>query len=94
MTQRRSVHAQIIGRVQGVGYRAWLAEEAAAQELTGWVRNRHDGTVEAVLQGAPDNVAKVLSRCEQGPLMAEVDRIEILAQPVEFFQDFQVRATV
>lgn len=68
--------ARIYGRVQGVGYRYWAASRAEELELRGYVRNLTDGTVEALLIGAPHNVARMLALCSDGPLDAEVDRVE------------------
>ncbi len=71
----RSVHVAIIGRVQGVGYRAWVEAEAATLGLGGWVRNRRDGSVEAVFAGESDAVEEMLQRCRAGPPAARVDDI-------------------
>ncbi|MGO3934811.1 acylphosphatase [Rhodopseudomonas pseudopalustris] len=65
----------IHGRVQGVGYRAWLAMTAEAQGLEGWVRNRRDGNVEALLAGRETVVAEMISRCRTGPSAAHVDEV-------------------
>ena len=65
----------IRGRVQGVGYRAWVAEQAIAAGLAGWVRNRRDGSVEAVLAGAPEAVMAMTAACRRGPAGARVDNI-------------------
>ncbi len=67
---------RIAGRVQGVGYRDWLVEEARAHGLAGWVRNRRDGTVEALLAGDLPGVQAVLLACRRGPPAARVDSIE------------------
>ena len=70
------------GRVQGVGFRDWLVERAGALGLDGWVRNRGDGTVEALLYGEPDAVEEMLRACRRGPLLARVTEIdEHLAEP-------------
>jgi acylphosphatase len=66
----------IAGRVQGVGYRDWLVREATRHGLAGWVRNRADGTVEALLAGEEDAVQAVLMACRRGPPLARVERIE------------------
>jgi acylphosphatase len=63
---------RVTGRVQGVGYRAWAAETAAALRLAGWVRNRSDGSVEALVAGAADDVAAFLAACRKGPRAAVV----------------------
>ncbi len=66
MDTRRTVHIFIRGLVQGVFYRAWLEATAQAFGVTGWVRNRRDGSVEAVLQGPSGKVTDMLRRCEEG----------------------------
>jgi acylphosphatase len=73
MKARRVV---ISGRVQGVGYRDWLAAEAQATGVDGWVRNRPDGTVEALFYGETDVVEELLRACRRGPRDAVVSRIE------------------
>lgn len=69
-------HVSIRGRVQGVGYRAWTADEGRRRGLEGWVRNRRDGSVEAVLSGAEDVVADMLAACRRGPSSARVDAVD------------------
>lgn len=76
MTNRLCVHATIHGTVQGVGYRSWTEKEATARGLTGWVRNRTDGTVEAVFCGDEPQVEAMLKACEDGPLRAQVTKVE------------------
>ncbi len=66
----------ISGRVQGVGYRAWLGRKARAVRLVGEVRNRDDGRVEAILQGPLEAVDLIISRCRRGPLLARVSNLE------------------
>ena len=70
---RRVVHLTLRGRVQGIGYRAWCAHEARGRGLSGWVRNRHGGAVEAVLAGPADAVAAMVEACRAGPPGARVD---------------------
>ena len=65
----------IRGRVQGVGYRAWVARTADDLGLAGWVRNRRDGSVEALFAGSPDVVADMVARCHRGPSSARVDAV-------------------
>jgi acylphosphatase len=65
----------IRGRVQGVGYRAWLEHQARRVGLQGWVRNRRDGNVEAVFDGAEDIVARIIVSCRNGPPSARVDDV-------------------
>ena len=68
-------HLRIEGRVQGVGYRAWMVREARRLGLSGWVRNRPDGSVEAVIAGPEPAVRALLTACRRGPIAARVDRI-------------------
>jgi acylphosphatase len=69
-------HIIVRGKVQGVGYRAWLEGEAVARGLAGWARNRRDGTVEAVLSGSEADVAALITKCQHGPGMARVTGID------------------
>lgn len=80
---RDIVHVRIHGRVQGVGYRAWVADEASARDLEGFVRNRRDGTVEAVFAGAAQVVAGMIDACRRGPPAAAVGRIDEAAASAE-----------
>ena len=89
----RTVHLRIEGRVQGVGYRAFVEMRAAALGLSGWVRNRRDGSVEAVVQGPPATVDDMLDACRRGPPGSRVDRVEIIGEGVGCFDDFEVRPT-
>jgi len=70
---------RISGRVQGVGYRDALRRKALAWGLAGWVRNRLDGTVEAVLQGDARSVEDVIAWARRGPPAARVDRVDAQA---------------
>lgn len=69
-------HIIVRGKVQGVGYRAWIEGEAGARKLAGWARNRRDGTVEAVLSGPQDAVTALIAKCQHGPGMARVTAID------------------
>jgi acylphosphatase len=73
---------RIEGRVQGVGFRDWILREAERLGLQGWVRNRRDGSVEALVAGQEAAVQSLLTACRRGPALARVDRItETLAEP-------------
>jgi acylphosphatase len=74
---RRRVRVLISGRVQNVFFRANLAETAREHGLAGWVRNRPDGRVEAVLEGEPGAVEAALQWSRQGPPRARVDAVEV-----------------
>ena len=65
----------IRGRVQGVGYRAWVEHRARAHSPEGWVRNRRDGSVEALFAGPADAVADMVEHCWRGPSSARVDAV-------------------
>lgn len=69
------LHIVISGFVQGVGYRQWLRGRALAAGVTGWVRNRADGTVEAVLSGPSESVEALVTEAMRGPRGARVDDI-------------------
>ena len=71
----RTVHVRIEGRVQGVGYRAFVEHNALALGLEGWVRNRRDGSVEAIFQGPDDNIDEMLGRCRVGEIDGFLDFI-------------------
>ena len=74
-----AVQLIISGRVQGVWFRNWTVGEAKARGLDGWVRNRRDGTVEALLSGPSAMVGEMIAACHQGPPLARVRDVE--AQP-------------
>lgn len=71
MTEK-AVRVVIEGRVQAVWFRAWTAQEAGARGLSGWVRNRMDGSVEALFAGAEADVDEMVAACRQGPPAAHV----------------------
>ncbi len=76
-----AVRVRIEGRVQGVWFRAWTAQEATARGLDGWVRNRADGTVEALFAGPADVVEDMIAACRQGPPAAQVT--SVTTEPAE-----------
>ena len=71
----KAVHAVIEGRVQAVGFRYWTAREAESLSLRGWVRNRRDGTVEALFAGPGAGVDAMVEACRRGPSSAKVARV-------------------
>ena len=88
-------HLRISGKVQGVGYRAGVEQKAAAFGLAGWVRNRLDGTVEAVIQGTPAQVETMIKWCHKGPFLARVREV-LVSEDVECegtFMTFERRDT-
>lgn len=74
-----AVNLRITGRVQGVGYRAWFRAEAERLGLSGWVRNRLDGSVEAEVVGEADMLKQLTERAAAGPALASVT--EVAAAP-------------
>ncbi len=79
------------GRVQGVFFRDSVREQARAQGVDGWVCNRSDGAVEAVLEGQPDGVAAVVRFCETGPARAEVRDLDVSDEPPVGLSGFEIR---
>jgi acylphosphatase len=69
-------HVIVRGRVQGVGYRAFVVHEALKHGIEGWVRNCRDGTVEALFAAAPEKVAAIVEACRKGPFSARVEQID------------------
>lgn len=72
-------HVIIRGRVQGVGYRAWTEHIATSLSLQGWVRNRRDGSVEAVFAGSVEIVERMIAECRRGPISSRVDAVDVNA---------------
>lgn len=88
-----SRHLRIEGRVQGVFYRASLIDEARRLGLTGWVRNRRDGSVEAVAQGAPEAVQALIDWARRGPPRAQVSAVQVSPAPAQTHTGFEQRDT-
>ncbi len=88
---RRIAHLQIEGRVQGVGYRAWVSREAERRGLDGWVRNRADRTVEALLAGEDNVIEAMIAACRRGSAYAIVSAVaEIPGNPTDPGPGFHV----
>ena len=88
---RKTVHALISGKVQGVWYRAWTEKTAKAHGLDGWVRNLPDGRVEALFSGAAVGVDAMLADCRAGPPLARVSNIETAPADPPAASGFTVR---
>jgi acylphosphatase len=84
-------HVVAHGRVQGVWFRDATREQASASGVAGWVRNREDGAVEAILEGPTAAVDRLIRFMETGPPRARVERIEVREEPMEGLQGFKVR---
>ena len=87
-------HVLIHGRVQGVGYRAWAVQTAARLGVCGWVRNRADGTVEALVIGDELAVATMIEACGRGPRTAVVGDVLVSEAEDDGSSDFSARPTV
>jgi acylphosphatase len=90
----KTVRLVISGRVQGVSYRWWTVGEATKRGLNGWVRNRRDGSVEALVSGAASEVDDLIEACRQGPPAARVTDIVIVAEDGAVTGGFEQRSTV
>lgn len=91
---RLATRLVISGRVQGVWFRNWTVTEATARGLDGWVRNRRDGTVEALVSGPEDAVRAMIGVCHDGPPLAKVETVEEHpGQPVPPGSGFAQRAS-
>lgn len=85
-------HLRISGRVQGVGFRFHMERKARELGVTGWVRNRHDGTVEAMAQGTPEAVEAMIAAARQGPRASIVTDVQVSEGSGEF-GSFSARPT-
>ena len=74
----RIARLRIDGLVQGVGFRAFVEDEAGRRGLRGWVRNRRDRSVEAVIAGPPDAIGEMILACRRGPPGSQVEAVEVL----------------
>ena len=89
MSDRRA-HVIVRGQVQGVFFRAETRDRARSLGLSGWVRNNHDGTVEAVFEGPAERVESVVSWCRRGPAGAEVEDVEVFSEEPTGLAGFEV----
>jgi acylphosphatase len=90
---RRTVRVRIEGLVQGVGFRYFTQCAAAELGVAGFVRNRYDGSVEALFAGSSAAVAAIIERCHHGPAGARVARVRVIAEGGEEPSDFRVLPT-
>ena len=81
----------VYGKVQGVFYRDSTREAARDEGVSGWAANRSDGTVEVVLEGAPDAVSSVVGYCRQGPSSADVHSVDVHEETPEGLTGFHIR---
>jgi acylphosphatase len=83
-------HVRIYGFVQGVGFRFAVQRAASSRDVSGWVRNRGDGAVEAVFEGEPRDVEALVDFCRRGPRGADVERVEVEEESPEGLAGFRV----
>ena len=88
MIRRRVV---VHGFVQGVFFRDTLRRQAVSLGVSGWARNTREGTVEAVFEGEPDAVERMVALSREGPRGARVDRVEVVDEPLEELAGFSIR---
>ena len=86
----KRVRVVVSGRVQGVWFRGWTEDQARRRGLDGWVRNRRDGTVEALFQGEDREVDEMVDLCRQGPPFAQVHEVEVLDESEPAAPGFKV----
>ena len=89
-----ALHVIVEGRVQGVGFRAYVEHEAKQRGLRGWVRNRSDGRVEAVFCGEEEDVQSMIVACHRGPRMSLVREVKSEPHPLGDWRAFDVWPTV
>lgn len=90
----KRMHIIITGDVVGVGFRAWMRAHAREKQITGWVKNRSDGTVEAVLEGNPEAVDELIELSHMGPEIAWVDGVQATEEePLSEFAEFEIHET-
>jgi acylphosphatase len=92
--ERIARHIHIKGKVQGVFFRAWTIEQANELGLDGWVRNRHDGSVEAVVAGSAAAVDEMIARCHRGSPPSRVDKVIVDDTPGIVAGGFAQKPTV
>jgi acylphosphatase len=91
MSQGTRIHVVVHGHVQGVFFRDTLRRSAREHDVSGWVRNRGDGTVEAVFEGDDSAVERMVDWMRSGPSSAWVERVDITEEEPEGLSDFGVR---
>lgn len=93
--QQTRFHATVHGRVQGVGFRAYVIDCGQALGVTGWARNRWNGTVEVVAEGEPQKLERLLEAIRRGPRMSLVTKVDVeWEQAIGEFKSFGVRSTI
>jgi acylphosphatase len=86
-----TVFIRVTGKVQGVYYRASARQAAEELQLTGWIKNTRDGSVEAAVSGSPDAIEQFVAWCRKGPSGARVTQVVSEPMPEQMFESFEVR---
>jgi len=89
-TDRRATRLMIEGNVQGVGFRNWTQKLAGQLGLSGWVRNRRDGSVEILFCGTSEAIQSAIGRCRVGPRSAKVTELTATEEPFAEYQGFDI----
>ncbi|MDA8404133.1 MAG: acylphosphatase [Desulfobacteraceae bacterium] len=92
MDGKKALHVIVRGRVQGVCFRMETRKAAIGMNVRGWVKNRRDGAVEGVFEGAPEDVEALVNWCKRGPRMASVS--DVVARDTDYtgeYADFSIR---
>ena len=93
--EQTRLHANVYGRVQGVGFRAFVVETGVTLGTTGWARNKWDGSVEVVAESDRQTLESLLAALHRGPRMAKVIRVDVEWQPASGeFNAFHVKSTI
>ena len=90
MSQPTRIHVVVHGHVQGVFFRDTVRRSARDHGVSGWARNRRDGTVEAVFEGPPEGVSALVELCRTGPPGAHVERVEVTEEQPEGVSGFSL----
>jgi acylphosphatase len=91
VAQTQRARVRIRGRVQGVFFRAETRDRARSLGLGGWVRNAHDGSVEAAFEGPPERVQSMLDWCRRGPALARIEDVSVEREQPLGEVDFEIR---
>ena len=86
-----NVFGKVIGRVQGVGFRAWTKRTAYKYKLNGWVMNCSDKSVEFVVSGKKNNIDKFLDECSTGPILSNVKTLSLKKLPFSEYKSFEIK---
>ena len=86
-----NMFGKVIGRVQGVGYRAWTKKTAYKYKLSGWVMNCSDKSVEFVVSGKKNNIDKFIKECYEGPTFSNVKTLDLKKLPFLEFKSFEIK---